>query len=320
MDALRQYLDQISSQPDSAQWFLSASIGLAIFLFVLAILSIFNNLYDPLRRRVRAVSDGSKAQIKQKATLSRAIEPFQSYVIPKKEKSRSNTQIRLIRAGYRSSNALVNFYFFKLALAISLGFLVVLAAAIHPRFTILQVSYAALVASFAGMLIPGLVLSHLVEKRQRLLMNSFPDALDLLVTCTEAGLGLNAAIERVSSELSVSHPALADEFALVNAETRAGVERIAALRNLAERTGLDDIRGLVSLLTQSLRFGTSIADTLRIYSEEFRDKRMQRAEELAAKVGTKMIFPLVFCLFPAFFVVAIGPAIMGVIRALEGIQ
>ena len=149
-------------------------------------------------------------------------------------------------------------------------------------------------------------------------MNGFPDALDILVICTEAGLGLNAALQRVTDELGVSYPELMEELEMVNAEIRIGVDRVVALRGLADRTGIEEIRGLVTLLTQSLRFGTSIAQTLRIYSEEFRDKRAQRAEEEAAKIATKMIFPLVFCMFPAFFIVAIGPAILGVMKAFKG--
>lgn len=137
-----------------------------------------------------------------------------------------------------------------------------------------------------------------------------PDALDLLVVCIEAGLGLNAAINRVSHEIEASYPDIAHELKQVNDEIRAGVARGEALRGLYVRTGLTDIRGLVSLLTQSLRFGTSIADTLRIYAEEFRDKRMQKAEEEAAKIGAKLIFPLVSCMFPGFFLVAVGPAIL----------
>ena len=124
----------------------------------------------------------------------------------------------------------------------------------------------------------------------------------------------------MADELAVSQPELAAELALVNAEIRAGVDRVQALKNLGNRTGLEDIRGLVSLLAQTLRFGTSIADTLRVYAEEFRDKRMQRAEEQAAKIGTKLIFPLVVCIFPSFFLVAIGPAILGVLEVLTAVQ
>ena len=153
----------------------------------------------------------------------------------------------------------------------------------------------------------------MIERRKRRLYNGFPDALDLLVVCTEAGYGLKPALQRVADELVIGHPELSEELALVNSEMRAGVDRVDALRNLADRTGLEEIAGLVALLSQSLRFGTSIAESLRIYSEEFRDKRMQRAEEEAGKVSTKMVFPLVLCMFPAFFVVAIGPAIVGLL-------
>jgi len=149
------------------------------------------------------------------------------------------------------------------------------------------------------------------------LRTAFPDALDLLVVCVESGLGLAPALQRVADELMVSHPELGTELASVNAEMRAGVERTQALKNLSARTGLEDIRGLVALLVQTMRFGTSVADALRVYSEEFRDKRMQAAEEQAAKIGTKLIFPLVFCLFPSFFLVAIGPAVLRLIEVFK---
>jgi tight adherence protein C len=172
-------------------------------------------------------------------------------------------------------------------------------------------------ASGLGLLVPNVVLERLVENRVKKLRNGFPDALDMLVVCVEAGLGMSQAIQRVADELVVSHPELAQELALVNAEIRAGVDRVAALKHLAYRTGLDDIQGLVSLLVQTLRFGTSIAESLRVYSFEFRDKRMQKAEEQAAKIGTKMIFPLIVFLFPGFFVVAVGPAVIGLMSVFR---
>ena len=129
-----------------------------------------------------------------------------------------------------------------------------------------------------------------------------------MTVCGESGLGPTPALQRVADELDISHPELGSEIGQVTAQMRAGVDREVALRGLATRTGLDDVRGLVSLLAQTLRFGTGISDALRVYSEDFRDRRMQRAEEAAAKIGTKLIFPLVICLFPSFFVVAIGPA------------
>jgi tight adherence protein C len=184
-----------------------------------------------------------------------------------------------------------------------------------PEVSTPQLAFFAFLAASVGVVGPSTVLDKLVEARMKKIRNGFPDALDLLVVCVESGLGLSGAIQRVADELHVSHPELSMELSLVNAETRAGVDRAKALKNLSERTGLDDIRGLVSLLVQTMRFGTSVADALRVYSEEFRDKRMQKAEEQAALIGTKLIFPLVLCLFPSFFLVAIGPAVIRLIDA-----
>ena len=177
-----------------------------------------------------------------------------------------------------------------------------------------------MIAAGVGLFAPNFVLRKLLEKRAKALRNGFPYALDLLVVCVEAGLGLATAIQRVADEISYSHPELAFELATVNAEIRAGRPREQALRNLAERTGLPDIKGLVGLLVQTMRFGTGISDALRVYSEEFRDTRMQRAEELAAKLGTKLIFPLVLCMFPVFFIIAIGPAILSIATWMDGLN
>jgi tight adherence protein C len=161
-----------------------------------------------------------------------------------------------------------------------------------------------------GMIAPSYFLDKRVVRQQAYLRKALPDAIDLLVVCTEAGLGLNAALIRTALALADFHPALAEELLLVNSEIRAGVDRNQALLNLAQRTGLDDIKSLVAVLGNSLRFGASVAHTLRIYSEEFRDKRMQKADEEAAKLSTKMIFPLAFCFMPGFFIVALGPTIV----------
>jgi tight adherence protein C len=166
-----------------------------------------------------------------------------------------------------------------------------------------------------GWLLPALYVAKRKQARQNRLRIAFPDALDLMVVCVESGLSLPTTIERVAEEMSVSHVELAEELALVNAQIRAGITSTEALKQLAIRTGLEDVQGLVSLLAQSIRFGTSVADTLRIYADEFRDRRTQAAEEAGAKIGTKLIFPLIFCLWPSFFLVAIGPAMIGVMKA-----
>jgi tight adherence protein C len=180
-----------------------------------------------------------------------------------------------------------------------------------------MVLFLTILAALVGVRLPDTIASHLRQRRIKRLRNGFPDALDLLVVCVESGLGLTPAIERVARELEISHFDLAQELSLVNAEIRAGVERAVALRNLAARSGVPDINGLVGLLVQTIRFGTSVADALRVYSEEFRDKRMQKAEEQAAKIGTKMIFPMVICFFPSFFIVAVGPAVIRLFTAFQ---
>ncbi len=316
-----EYLYQLASNalgnPDDPALILALVFGLAVMIFILAMMVIIMGVYNPLRKRLLLVSGGQDESMEAAGTIAKVVQPVQGLVLPQKEEEKSKVRTKLSEAGYRSTTALTTFYGTKIILAISFGGLVAIAAPFFPKYTIQEVGYAVLIASFIGLVLPNYILDKKVKKRKEAIINGFPDALDLLVICTEAGLGLNAAIQRVTQELGISYPELMEELEMVNAETRAGVDRITALRNLADRTGIDQIKGLVSLLTQSLRFGTSVGETLRIYSEEFRDKREQKAEEEAAKIATKMIFPLVFCLFPAFFVVAIGPAILGVIKAFK---
>lgn len=303
----------------SSPWLFALVVGAATALMSAAVILLVRGVFDPFRRRLRGVSpltdtvdDDTPLQ-----RLLRRVTPLIPYLVTKKEKEHSQIRVRLLRAGYPAESAPTTFFAIKIILAFALPVLLLIGIAFYPQLTNLQLIYAALVAGFIGLTLPNMVLSWRIDRRQREILNGFPDALDLIVACTEAGLGLNAALQRVANDIAVSHPELSTELALVNSEIRAGVERVTALKNLATRTGIDDIRGLVSSLSQSLRFGTSIADTLRIYANELRDKRMQRAEEDAAKIGTKMIFPLVFCMFPAFFVVMVGPAVLGILRVLQ---
>jgi tight adherence protein C len=156
----------------------------------------------------------------------------------------------------------------------------------------------------------------MAKRRAHRIRLSLADALDLMVVSVEAGLGLDQALTRVGTELAFAHPDLSDELKLVNLELRAGKARAEALRNLADRTGVDDLSSLVTMLIQTDKFGTSVAQSLRVYSETLRTKRRQRAEEAAAKTGVKMVFPLVICIFPAVWVVTIGPAAIKFIKVL----
>jgi tight adherence protein C len=259
----------------------------------------------------------SKEDAPRTLDLSWFVTPLAKYLVPTRLTERNSAQSRLIQAGFRSPEALRNFYGIKAVLAIVLSVLLLTGARWAPQLSTTTIVFFAILVAFIGVRLPDQVLGHLRQRRIKRLRNGLPDALDLLVVCVESGLGLTPAIERVARELEFSHVDLAQELALVNAEMRAGVERPVALRNLAARSGVDDINGLVALLVQTIRFGTSVAEALRVYSEEFRDKRMQKAEEQAAKIGTKMIFPLVLCLFPSFFIVAVGPAVLRIIAAFK---
>jgi tight adherence protein C len=214
----------------------------------------------------------------------------------------------LIHAGYRKRSApaiYVGLRAMGAALLAVLGFLAASAARLDFAAALLIVSIAVLV----GWLLPAFVLRRKVKKRQKEFRRTLPDALDLMVVCVEAGLGLNQALVKVGEELERVSPDLAEEFTMVSLEIRAGTPREEALRNLGERTGTTDVRALVSMLIQTDRFGTSIADALRVHAEELRSKRQQAAEEEAAKITVKILIPLVIFVVPAIFVVILGPAV-----------
>ena len=295
-----------------------ALVAGTIFIFAMGLSFVFLGATDPIRRRLgEYAEDEDHSNRRRSVTINTVVGPVAHWVTPSSITERDAVSRKLTYAGLRSPNAAQTFYGIKFLLIIALPLLVMFVSRWLPDLTTFDLAFAALGAAAAGFIIPSTVLDRMAQNRIRHLRNGFPDALDLLVVCVESGLGLAAAIQRVADELSVSHVELATELALVNAEIRAGVDRSRALKNLADRTGLDDIRGLVSLLVQTMRFGTSVAGALRVYSEEFRDRRMQKAEEEAAKIGTKLIFPLVLCLFPSFFTVAIGPAVLRLIEVFR---
>jgi len=217
----------------------------------------------------------------------------------------------MIRAGYRSAEGLMAMRGVKLIFPIAaLAGVYFTGAYRYNAFMIPVVAFA------FGYLIPDMWLTWRVSARQRKLRKALPDALDLLVICVEAGLGLDQGLMKVSQDMRISHPQLSEELQLVNMEMRIGKTRIDALRELARRTGLDDIKALVAMLIQTERFGTSIAQSLRVYSDDMRLKRRQRAEEMSAKTSVKMVPPLVFFIFPALLVVILGPAIITLMRQL----
>jgi tight adherence protein C len=314
MEALLNQIAVISDNPAMLRQLVVWLSALSVFILVLGGAVIAINHFNPLRRRVDSLSGAPKSGHDGFLKIATAIGPVAAFVLPQDELERNEIMVRLHRADFRTPTALQAFYLIKTLLILVCPLVVLLVGNWVPDIESGKLLYYAIFACGFGMLLPNYVLDKLVANRARALSNAFPDALDLLVVCVESGLGLAAAIQRVADELVVSHPELAFELSTVNAEIRVGVQREQAMKNLADRTGLEDIRGLVGLLVQTMRFGTGVADALRVYAEEFRDKRTQKAEEMAAKMGTKLIFPLVLCMFPMFFIVAIGPA---VIRAMD---
>jgi tight adherence protein C len=230
-------------------------------------------------------------------------------LIPSGSGQRSSTELLMLRAGYRNPNASVALRGAKVLLPVVFLSLVYLSG-IYRSNSLLFFALAAV----AGYMLPDLWLTWRVRARQHRLRLALPDGLDLLVICVEAGLGLDQAMMRVAEELRITHPELSDEFQLVNLEMRIGKTRIEALRELARRTGLEDIKALVAMLIQTERFGTSVAQSLRVHSDDMRVKRRQRAEELAAKTTVKMVPALVFFIFPALMVVILGPAAIILMR------
>jgi tight adherence protein C len=230
-------------------------------------------------------------------------------------KNVSSAKLMLIRAGYRRPEAMMVLRGAKVLVPVVLG-LVVFSTGIYSYNPI----FVWAIALIGGYLLPDMWLSRRVKKRQNILRKALPDALDLLVVCIEAGLGLDQAFMRVSQELRITHPELCGELDLVNAQIRVGRTRIEAMRELSSRTGVDDIKALVAMLIQTDRFGTSVSASLRVHADDMRMKRRQRAEEAAAKTPVKMVPPLVFFIFPALFVVILGPAVITIYRQFIGMH
>ncbi len=233
-------------------------------------------------------------------------------IIPTSSSGTAEPNILLVRAGYRKPEAAMAMRAARIMAIVVLEGLVFITGFYkqNPVFIILM-------AAIVGFFGPDYWLTRRVAKRQLTIQLALPDALDLLVICVEAGLGMDQSLLYVSQELRIAHPELSEEFDIVNAEVNVGKSRLDALRSLSARTGVEDVKALVATLIQTDRFGTSIAQALRIHSDDLRTKRRQRAEEMAAKTAVKMIFPMVIFIFPALFVVILGPAVITLLHTLN---
>jgi tight adherence protein C len=264
----------------------------------------------PGRRRLQPTSEAARPT----GPIAQAVALVRGRRNPTKQLAKGSTkqarlQRRMESAGWTDPEAASYFALAELAVPMILALIPI--ALLGTRGWM-----AALVAGGVGYLIPDLVLTRATRRHQKAIQNGLPDAIDLIVVCVEAGSSLDQAIVRASEELELAMPALAGELRTVTNEIRAGKPRLEAFQGLAKRTQIDDVRALVAMLTQTDRFGTSIAQALRSHAATSRTKRRQRAEERAAKVGVKMVFPLALCLVPALYVVCLGPVVVKIIRAL----
>jgi len=287
-------------------------VGVTVVVVVFAFGAAVVTPSSVLGARLRALGGQPQLRVPPKPALrerlEQALDPL-SRALPHSPADVSRTRAWLIQAGYRDATDVSYYFGSRVALA-ALGFAAVVIASGFDNMFLL-----AGIPGF-GFFIPRFVLKRMIRDRQRRIRLALPDALDLTVICVEAGLALDQAMMRVGQDLHHAHPDLSDEFHLVNLEMRAGKPRADALRNLVERTGVDDIRSLVGTLIQTDRFGTSVVQALRVYSDSLRTERRQRAEEQAAKTTIKMVPPLVLFVLPSIIFVTIGPAVIQLVRQL----
>jgi len=285
------------------------SLSLMIFAFSSAVLAPGSTLRDRLRVVLgRKMERDSRPAVQER--MEQALEPL-SKVMPRSARDQSRSRSWLIQAGLREPRYLTMYYGLRVLFLIAGAVGMAALTGFRPdRFVFVFVSAA------LGYFLPRFLLKRLISGRQMQIKLGLPDALDLAVICVEAGLSLDQSLQRVGLELQHVHPELSDELHLMTLEIRAGKTRADALRNLATRTDIDDVRALVAVLLQTDRFGTSVAQALRVHSDALRTERRQRAEEAAAKTTIKMVPILVFFIFPPMFFVTMGPAVIELIRIL----
>jgi len=282
-----------------AVFLLIASAGLLIFYRETIAARISSAINPQVRQKTL-----KSTILDTREVLEGVVERFEK-VVPRSEAEVSVVQERLIRAGFRSDSAVKFFYGAKLMTPLALCLLVLVSGLGRSNAFFIYIACLGI-----GFLAPDFVLGHLISKRQALVRKGLPDVLDMLVICVEAGLSLDQATARTAEELHHAQPVLSDELGVVALEQRAGSARADAWKHFADRTGVDVVRNLVSMLVQSEQFGTSVAKTLRVHSDTLRTKRVQEIEEKAAKLSVKLLFPLVFFIFPSLFVVVLGPAVI----------
>jgi tight adherence protein C len=286
-------------------------LALSIFVFLAIVVTVFafgaaavvpSSVLGSRLREIGWQRPKAQARPVIRERIQQALDPL-SRALPASPSEVSKTRLWLIQAGYRNAQHVTIYRGLRVLFAVLAFLSVFIVTGFNSPMLLLGLT------AF-GFFIPRFLLKRKLQERQRRLRLGLPDALDLTVICVEAGLSLDQAMMRVGEDLRTAHPELSGEFHLFDLETRAGKPRVEALRNLAERTGVDDIRALVGTLIQTDRFGTSVAQALRVHSDSLRTERRQRAEEQAAKTTVKMIIPLVLFVMPSLIFVTVGPAVI----------
>ena len=292
-------------------------LGSLIFLAVALGVAGFFLWVSPTRAEQRLqVIAGPKVQSNWAETIVKVAGPLARLSTPEGDWDKSPLRMRFMHAGIRNADARVVYFGAKTLLPLALAGVAYTTLRAMNQTESMTLMFYVLLAALIGCYLPNLVVSLAIRSRQREVFENFPDAADLMLVCVEAGLGLDASLTRVADEIRRKSVALAEELHLTNLEIRAGGTREKSLRNLALRTGVEEVGTFATMLTQADKFGTSIGDSLRVFSDELRHKRQIRAEEAAAKVPTKMLIPLVVCIFPAVIMVIIGPAVIQIIRTI----
>jgi tight adherence protein C len=300
------------------------ALGATIFLLTagLVLLAAQGFKRTQLKRRLQRLEERPAESLDEASSgfvesFIRTTGPLARLALPDESWEESPIRAQFIHAGWRSANAPTVFFAIKTILTLGLPLAWLSAAVLFSEAKPLIISAGMLLCGLVGLYGPNLVLKHRVEARQRELFESFPDALDLMTVCMEAGLSLEGALSRVADEMAQSNQLLASELQLVVLEMRAGRGRDVALRNLARRNGLEEIESLVATLVQAEQFGVSVAGSLRTHSDLLRNRRQQQAEERAATVGTRLTFPLMACILPTLMIVVTGPAAVRLIASLK---
>ena len=295
-------------------WVYAAAIFILVTLASLALMSWL--LPNRAQKRMQALELPGEKTDWLKTAVGIA-SPLAKLSIPEGDWENSSIRTKFINAGIRNPNAPILFYAAKTTLPLLLtgaGYLGMALASVSLERN--HLIFVLLILATIGCYLPNILLDRVITARKREIFENFPDAADLMLVCVEAGLGLDAAMVKVADEMKMKSGALTEELHLTNLETRAGSTREQALRNLGLRTGVEEISAFVSMLTQADKFGTSVGESLRVFSEDLRHKRQMRAEEMAAKLSTKMLFPLVLCIFPAISMVVLAPAGVRIVRVL----